>query len=48
MAKDSDEKEYFPARGTTLNCQFASQVKNYVVYCSVIRTCIYSNMFDFG
>jgi len=24
--KDSDEKEYFLARGSTLNCQFADQV----------------------
>jgi hypothetical protein len=46
MAKDSDEKEYFPARGSTLNCQFASQVKNHFVYDSVIRTCVYINMFD--
>jgi hypothetical protein len=46
MAKDSDKKGYSTARGNTLNCQFESQVKNYFVYCSVIRTCIYSNMLD--
>jgi len=45
MAKDSDKKEYFPTKRSTLNCQFASQVKKHFVYCSLIRTCIYSNMF---
>lgn len=46
MAKGSDESGYFPARGSTLNYQFASQVKNYFVDCFVVRTCICSNMSD--